>query len=85
MFPEPWLSLSINGKQKGEEEKGAMGLKKLSHEDPSIRYYTNDETREQILSGLGEQHLDLIVNKLKTKFGVEITLTTPRVAFRETI
>ena len=85
VFPEPCLSMCINVKKKGEEEKVAQGLKKLSHEDPSIRYYTNDETREQILSGLGEQHLDLIVNKLKAKFGVEITLTTPRVAYRETI
>ncbi len=85
VFPEPCLSRAINVKKKGEEEKVAMGLKKLSHEDPSIRYYTNDETREQILSGLGEQHLDLIVNKLKAKFGVEIDLSIPRVAYRETI
>ncbi len=85
VFPDPCLSMAVIVKKKGEEEKVAAGLKKLSHEDPAIRYYTNDETREQILSGLGEQHLDLIVTKLKTKFGVEVDLQIPRVAYRETI
>ena len=54
-------------------------------EDPTIAFETNKETREQVLSGLGEQHLDVIVSKLKTKFGVEVTLKTPRVPYRETI
>ena len=85
VFPAPCLSMAVVVKKKGEEEKVAAGLKKLSHEDPAIKYYTNDETREQILSGLGEQHLDLIVTKLKTKFGVEVDLQIPRVAYRETI
>ncbi len=85
VFPEPCLSMAVVVKKKGEEEKVAAGLKKLSHEDPAIRYYTNEETREQILSGLGEQHLDLIVTKLKTKFGVEVDLQIPKVAYRETI
>ncbi len=85
VFPEPCLSMAVIVKKKGEEEKVAAGLKKLSHEDPAIRYYTNEETREQILAGLGEQHLDLIVTKLKTKFGVEVDLQIPRVAYRETI
>ncbi len=85
VFPAPCLSMAVMVKKKGEEEKVAAGLKKLSHEDPAIKYYTNDETREQILSGLGEQHLDLIVTKLKTKFGVEVDLQIPRVAYRETI
>ena len=85
VFPNPCLQMCVNVKKKGEEEKVAQGLKKLSDEDPSIRYYTNDETREQILAGLGEQHLDLIVAKLKAKFGVEVELSIPRVAYRETI
>ena len=85
VFPDPCLSMAVIVKKKGEEEKVAAGLKKLSHEDPAIRFYTNEETREQILSGLGEQHLDLIVTKLKTKFGVEVDLQIPRVAYRETI
>ena len=85
VFPNPCLQMCVNVRKKGEEEKVAQGLKKLSHEDPSIRFFTNDETREQILAGLGEQHLDLIVAKLKAKFGVEVDLTIPRVAYRETI
>ncbi len=85
VFPTACLSMAVIVKKKGEEEKVAAGLKKLSHEDPAIRFYTNDETREQILAGLGEQHLDLIVTKLKTKFGVEVDLQIPRVAYRETI
>ncbi len=85
VFPNPCLQMCVNVRKKGEEEKVAQGLKKLSDEDPAIRYYTNEETREQILAGLGEQHLDLIVAKLKAKFGVEVDLSIPRVAYRETI
>ena len=84
-FPLPCLSRAVKVRKKGEEEKVAMGLKKLSHEDPSIKFYIEDETREQIISGLGEQHLDVIVSKLKSKFGVEVDLAVPRVAYRETI
>ncbi len=84
-FPNACLSMAVIVKKKGEEEKVATGLKKLSHEDPAIKFYTNDETREQILAGLGEQHLDLIVSKLKAKFGVEVDLQIPKVAYRETI
>lgn len=84
-FPKPCLSMAVNVRKKGEEEKVAMGLKKLMHEDPTIEFHTNEETKQMILSGLGEQHLDIIVSKLKTKFGVEIDLTVPKVAYRETI
>ena len=77
-------SLSISTK-KGEEDKVASGLLKLADEDGSCSFITNKETREQVLSGLGEQHLDTIVTKLKNKFGVEVELTVPRVAYRETI
>ncbi|MEG1427345.1 MAG: hypothetical protein RSC76_06610 [Oscillospiraceae bacterium] len=63
----------------------AQGILRLCEEDPTIRFYTNHETHQMILSGLGEQHLDVIVSKLKAKFGVEITLVQPRVAYRETI
>ena len=85
VFPNPCLQMCVNVKKKGEEEKVAQGLRRLAQEDPSISYFTNDETREQILAGLGEQHLDLIVAKLKAKFGVEVELSIPRVAYRETI
>lgn len=84
-FPKPCLSMAVKVRKKGEEEKVASGLRKLMEEDPTISYYTNDETREQVLSGLGESHLDIVVSKLKAKFGVEVDLTVPRVAYRETI
>lgn len=84
-FPAPCISMAVKVRKKGEEEKVAAGLIKLLEEDPTISYYTNNETREQILSGLGEQHLDVVVTKLKSKFGVEVDLEVPRVAYRETI
>lgn len=84
-FPRPCLSMAITPAKKGEEEKVASGLMRLMEEDPTINFYTDNETHEQILSGLGEQHLDVITNKLKTKFGVDITLKQPKVAYRETI
>lgn len=84
-FPTPCLSMAVNVRKKGEEEKVAQGLNRLIEEDPTLTFYINKETREQILSGLGEQHLDVVVTKLKTKFGVEVDLTVPRVAYRETI
>ncbi len=71
--------------KKGEEEKVAQGLQRLMEEDPTVSFSLNKETRQQILSGLGEQHLDVIISKLKNKFGVEVTLETPKVAYRETI
>ncbi len=84
-FPEPCLSMAVKVAKKGEEEKVAAGLQRLMEEDPTIRYVNNTETREQVLSGLGEQHLDVIVSKLKNKFGVDVTLEVPKVAYRETI
>lgn len=84
-FPVPCLSMAVKVRKKGEEEKVAAGLKKLSHEDPSAKSYIDSETREQIISGQGEQHLDVIVSKLKSKFGVEVDLEIPKVAYRETI
>ena len=71
--------------KKGEEEKVAQGLQRLMEEDPTITFALNKETRQQILSGLGEQHLDVVISKLKNKFGVEVTLEAPKVAYRETI
>lgn len=84
-FPEPCLSMAVTAQKKGEEEKVASGLLRLMEEDPTIRFITDHETHEQVLSGLGEQHLDVIANKLQAKFGVEIDLKPPRVAYRETI
>lgn len=84
-FPKPCLSMAVVVSKKGEEEKVAQGLQRLMEEDPTVSFSLNKETRQQILSGLGEQHLDVIVSKLKNKFGVEVTLETPKVAYRETI
>lgn len=84
-FPRPCLSMAVTTRKKGDEEKAAGAVYRLMEEDPAITYKMNNETREQILSGLGEQHLDVIVSKLKVKFGVEINLSTPRVAYRESI
>ena len=84
-FPKPCLSMAVFANKKGEEEKVAQGLQKLMEEDPTITFALNKETRQQVLSGMGEQHLDVVVSKLKSKFGVEVTLEVPRVAYRETI
>ena len=84
-FPAPCLSMAVKVAKKGEEEKVAAGLQRLMEEDPTIQYTNNTETREQVVSGLGEQHLDVIVSKLRNKFGVEVTLEVPKVAYRETI
>ncbi len=84
-FPAPSLSMAIVVKKKGEEDKVAAGLRRIMGEDPTVVFSNNEETREMILSGLGEQHLDIVLAKLKSKFGVEIDLKIPRVAYRETI
>lgn len=84
-FPKPNLSLAIVPKAKGDEEKISSGLHKLEEEDPCFKVENNTETREQVISGIGEQHLDVIVSKLKTKFGVSVDLIEPRVAYRETL
>ncbi len=84
-FEKPSLSMAVYAVKKGEEEKIVAGLTRLKEEDPTIAFTIHPETREQILSGLGEQHLDVVISKLKSKFGVEVTLQTPRVPYRETI
>lgn len=84
-YPVPTLTMAIVPKDKGDEEKIAQGIMKLCEEDPTIKFETNHETHQMLLSGLGEQHLDVVVSKLKAKFGTEITLTKPQVAYRETI
>ena len=84
-FDVPCLSMAVNTTKKGDEEKVATGLARLAEEDPTIKVEKNVETNELILSGMGEQHLDIIVSRLKSKFGAEVTLTEPEVAYRETI
>ncbi|MBS4785290.1 MAG: hypothetical protein KH009_04170 [Clostridiales bacterium] len=84
-FPHPTLSMAVAAKNKGDEGKVAQGMQRLMEEDPTITFRQDPETKQQIITGLGEQHLDVIVSKLKNKFGVEISLTPARVPYRETI
>lgn len=84
-IPSATYAMAVEVTKKGEEEKVASGLSRLCEEDPSLHFGVNNETHQQILSGLGEQHLDVAMARLKSKFGVEATLVQPRVAYRETI
>ncbi len=84
-FDTPCLSMAVKAVKKGEEEKVASGLGRLKDEDPTITVEQNTETRQLILSGMGEQHLDVIVSRLKSKFGAEVVLEEPQIAYRETI
>ena len=84
-FPAPSISVAVYPKAKGDEEKITTAFNRLMEEDPTISVYTDNETHEQILSALGEQHIDVIVSRLKSKFGAEVELKTPKIAYRETI
>ncbi len=84
-FPEPVISMAVEPKTKGDEEKIGTGLHKLQDEDPTFKVSLNTETHQTIISGVGEIHLDVIVSKLKSKFGVSVNLTDPIVPYRETI
>ena len=84
-FPHPCYSMAITMDGKGDESKISQGLHRLLEEDRTLDFHVSEETHEQIVSGLGDQHLDVSVAKLKSKFGVEIKLEPPTVAYRETI
>ncbi len=84
-YPAPSFSMAMYPKKKGEEDKVAQGLVRLVEEDPTIKFNNNSETKEMVVSGMGEQHLDVVVSKLKNKFNVEVELRQPKVAYRETI
>ena len=83
--PNAPLCMAILPKNKGDEEKIAQGIAKMMEEDPVIRLENNKETHQMLLYGVGEQHLDVIACRLKSRFGVDVTLEKPRVAYRETI
>jgi elongation factor G len=85
VFPDPALSLAVEPKAKGDEEKISTGLHRLQDEDPTFKVSINTETHQTLISGVGEQHLDVIVSKLKAKFGVAVNLVDPKVPYRETI
>lgn len=84
-YPSPCYSMAIYPKTKGEEDKVAQAVMKIMEEDPTITLVNNKETKQMIVSGLGEQHLDVLVAKVKAKYGVDVMLEKPKVAYRETI
>ncbi|MDO8517905.1 MAG: elongation factor G [bacterium] len=84
-FPEPVISLRIEPKTKADQEKMGLALKKLGDEDPTFRVSTDNETMETLISGMGELHLEILVDRMKREFNVEATVGTPQVAYRETI
>ena len=84
-FPEPVISIAVEPKTKADQEKLSMALQKLAKEDPSFRVATDHETGQTIISGMGELHLEIIVDRLKREFGVEVNVGKPQVAYRETI
>ena len=85
VFPQPSLFMAVTVAKKGDEGKISSALARLMEEDPTLSYLNNAETHQQIIGGLGEQHLDVVKAKLKNKFGVEIGLEAPRIAYRESI
>ncbi|TLE16678.1 elongation factor G [Helicobacter apodemus] len=84
-FPEPVISIAVEPKTKADQEKMALALAKLAEEDPSFRVHTDEESGQTIISGMGELHLEIIVDRLKREFKVEAEVGQPQVAFRETI
>ncbi len=84
-FPEPVISMRVEPKTKNDQEKMGTALKKLSDEDPTFRISTDQETLETIISGMGELHLDIMVERMKREFNVEANVGAPQVAYRETI
>lgn len=84
-FLEPVVSLRVEPKTKADQEKMGMALRKLANEDPTFKISSNSETGETIISGMGELHLDIMVDRMKREFGVETTVGKPQVAYRETI
>lgn len=84
-FPEPVISLAVEPKTKADQEKMSVALGRLAKEDPSFRVRTDEESGQTIISGMGELHLDIIVDRMKREFNVEANIGAPQVAYRETI
>jgi elongation factor G len=85
IFPEPVISVAIEPKTKADQEKMGIALQKLAEEDPTFRVRTDEETLQTIISGMGELHLDIIVDRMKREYKVEATVGAPQVAYKETI
>ena len=84
-FPEPVISVAVEPRTQADQEKMGIALGKLAHEDPSFRVKTDEESGQTIISGMGELHLDIIVDRMQREFGVEANVGAPQVAYRETI
>ncbi len=83
-FPEPVIQLAVEPKTKADQDKMGVALAKLSEEDPTFRYHTDEETGQTIISGMGELHLEIIVDRMYREFKVETNVGKPQVAYRET-
>ncbi len=84
-FADPIIAYAISPKSKGDEEKVSTGLHRILEEDPTLRFQRDEETKEMLLSGMGQVHLEVTLERLKRKFGVEVVMQTPKVPYRETI
>ena len=84
-FPEPVISVAVEPKTKADQERMGIALGKLAQEDPSFRVHTDEETAQTIISGMGELHLDVLVDRMRREFGVEANIGKPQVSYRETI
>lgn len=84
-FLKPCYSMAVKAKAQGDEAKISASMQRLTEEDPTLTYAQDENTKEQIISGLGEQHIEVAVAKLKNKFGVDVNLTVPKIAYKETI
>ncbi len=84
-FPEPVISVAVEPKTKVDQEKMGVALSRLAQEDPSFRVHTDEESGQTIIRGMGELHLDIIVDRMRREFGVEANIGKPQVAYRETI
>lgn len=84
-YQEPVISFAVAAKNKGEEDKIASGIHRLLEEDPTLRFTRDEQTKEMILSGMGQLHLEITLERLKRKFGAEIVMKTPKIPYKETI
>ena len=84
-FPEPVISVAVEPKTKADQEKMGIALGKLAQEDPSFRVHTDEESAQTIISGMGELHLDVLVDRMRREFDVEANIGKPQVSYRETI
>ena len=84
-FPEPVISVAVEPKSKADQEKMSIALDKLAQEDPSFRVESDEESGQTIISGMGELHLDVLVDRMRREFSVEANIGKPQVAYRETI